>query len=125
MDINAGNLYDYNKELVKKYEKPLTHMELARKQELIEDFFENNVVEFAMMLCHEQRDYTIFQIGKHSTSCATAAKETILCCVERGEVVGIDKTEDGLAYEIWIMIDGEAYCYYLFPYDKAVIKCDV
>ena len=124
MDINAGNMYDYNKDLVKRYEKPLTHVELAARQETLERFFENKVVKYAMLLCHEQRDYTLFNLKATSTAIHQAAKEVILCCMNRGEVVGIDKTDDGLAYEIWIIIDDEAYCYYLFPYDQAVIECE-
>jgi hypothetical protein len=124
MDINAGNMYDYNKELVKNYEKPLTHVELAARQEALEGFFEDKVVKYAMLLCHEQRDYTLFNLKATSTAIHQAAKEVILCCMNRGEVVGIDKTDDGLAYEIWIIIDDEAYCYYLFPYDQAVIECE-
>ena len=124
MDINAGNMYDYNKELVKNYEKPLTHVELAARQEALESFFEDKVIKYAMLLCHEQRDYTLFNLKTTSTAIHQAAKEVILCCMNRGEVVGIDKTDDGLAYEIWIIIDDEAYCYYLFPYDQAVIECE-
>lgn len=124
MDINAGNMYDYNKELVKNYEKPLTHVELAARQETLEGFFKDKVVKYAMLLCHEQRDYTLFNLKATSTAIHQAAKEVILCCMNRGEVVGIDKTDDGLAYEIWIIIDDEAYCYYLFPYDQAVIECE-
>lgn len=124
MDINAGNMYDYNKELVKNYEKPLTHVELAARQEVLEGFFKDKVVKYAMLLCHEQRDYTLFNLKATSTAIHQAAKEVILCCMNRGEVVGIDKTDDGLAYEIWIIIDDEAYCYYLFPYDQAVIECE-
>lgn len=122
--IEAGNLYEANKQLVLQSEKPLNHLELAQRQELIEDFFESNVVEYAMMLCHEQRDYTIFQIKASSTSCYTAAKEVMLCCRNRGDILSIEKTEDGVAYEIWLKIDDEAFCYYLFPYDQAVIKCE-
>lgn len=124
VNIEAGNLYEANKQLVIQTEKSLNHLELARKQELIEDFFESNIVEFAMMLCHERRDYTVYQIGKFSTSCNKAAKEVVLCCINRGEILSIEKTEDGVAFEIWIKIDDEAFCYYLFPYDQAVIKCE-
>lgn len=124
INLEAGNLYEANKQLVLQTEQPLNHLELVKKQELIEEFFEDNVVEFAMMLCHEQRDYTIFQIGKFSTSFNTAAKEVMLCCNNRGRILSIERTEDGVAFEIWIEIDNEAFCYYLFPYDQAVIKCE-
>ena len=123
-DMSMGNLYDMNKKLVLEHEQPLNHLELARKQEILEDFFNNNVIEYAMLLCHEQRDYTVFQVGKSSTAAHFAAREAIGCCTDRGEVYGIDKTDDGMAYEIWIKIDGDVYCYYLFPYDNAVIKCE-
>lgn len=124
MDIAAGNLYDANKELMLKNEKPLNHLELVKKQELIEDFFTNDIVQYAMLLCHEQRDYTIFNLKSSSTAAFNAAKELFYCLNNRGKILSIDKTEDGVAYEIWLKIDDEAFCYYLFPYDKAVIECD-
>ena len=27
-------------------------------------------------------------------------------------------------FEIWLRIEGEAFAYYLFPYDQAVIDCE-
>ena len=123
MEFSAGNLYDANKNLIKKTEKPLTHPELATKQLVLEDFFEDNVSEYAMLLCHEQRDYTVFHLGKGITAPHYAAREALGCCTDRGTVYSIEKTEDGIAYEIWIGIDDEVYCYYLFPYDQAVIEC--
>lgn len=123
MEIKGNNLYDANKQLVLKNEKPLTHLELARKQEELEDFFKEEVLEYAMLLCHERRDYTIFHIngayGAH-----VAANETLGCCIDRGEILGIDLTEHEDAFEIWLKINDEAFCYYLFPYDQAVIECD-
>ena len=76
-----------------------------------------------MLLCHDRRDYTIFQLSSSSTAEHFAARECLGCCTDRGEVYSIEKTEDNQAYEIWIKIDDEPYCYYLFPYDNAVIKC--
>ena len=40
MELQAGTLYEANKKLIKETEKPLTHPELAAKQEELEDFFE-------------------------------------------------------------------------------------
>ena len=123
MDIQGANLYEANKQLVLQNEKPLTHPELAVKQEELEGFFEDKVNEFAMLLCNERKDYTIFQLTSSSTAEHFAAREALGCCTDRGEILGIDKTDDGIAYEIWLKIDNEAFCYYLFPYDQAVIKC--
>ena len=123
MDIQGGNLYEANKKLVKQYEKPLTHPELAAKQEELEDFFEG-IVEYAMLLCNDQKDYTVFHLNSKSiTAPHFAAREALGCCTDRGTIYSIEKTEDGIAYEIWIEIDDEMYCYYLFPYDQAVIEC--
>jgi hypothetical protein len=124
MEFNAGNLYEANKQLILKTEKPLTHLELANIQLKFEDFFETQVKEYAMLLCHEQRDFTVFHLdAKNITSPHFAAREALGCCTDRGEVYSIEKTEDDQAYEIWIKIDDDIYCYYLFPYDQAVIEC--
>jgi hypothetical protein len=124
MEFNAGNLYEANKQLILKTEKPLTHLELANTQLKFEDFFETQVKEYAMLLCHEQRDFTVFHLdAKSITSPHFAAREALGCCTDRGEVYSIEKTEDDQAYEIWIKIDDDIYCYYLFPYDQAVIEC--
>lgn len=123
IDLGA-TVYDANKQLVKQTEKPLTHPELVTKQNLLEHFFEG-IKRYAMMLCHEQRDYTVFNLNPKSvTSPFTAAKEVIACCINRGSILSIEKTEDDIAVEIWIEIDEEPFCYYLFPYDEAVIECD-
>lgn len=125
MDINTGNLYDANKQLILKTEKPLTHLELANIQLKFEDFFESQVKQYAMLLCHDQRDFTVFHLDPASiTSPHFAAREALGCCTDRGEVYSIEKTEDNQAYEIWIKIDDDVYCYYLFPYDEAVIECN-
>lgn len=122
MELKGNNLYDINKKLVKEYEKPLTHIELAACQEKLEDFF-STCAEFAMLLCNDRKDYTVFQIGTSTTATHVAAREALGCCTDRGTIYAFDKTEDGIAYEIWIECDNNMYCYYLFPYDQAVIKC--
>jgi len=119
MDLSMGNLYDINKQMIKQNLHPLTHMELPNKQTMIADWFTHNVDQYGMMLCHEQRDYTIFHLGNSKI----AAKEVIECCKNRGEIYGIDLTENKDAIEIWIEIENEMYCYYLFGYDAAVIEC--
>lgn len=124
MDISAGNLYDANKQLIKKTEKPLTHLELASVQLKLEGFFETKVQQYAMLLCHERRDYTVFRLDQSSiTAPHFAAREAIGCCTDRGTVYSIEETEDKQAYEIWIEVDDVMYCYYLFSYDQAVIEC--
>lgn len=123
-DIDLGaTVYDANKQLVKQTEKKLNHLELAARQTDLEKYFENNK-KYHMLLCHERRDYTVFNLDENSiTSPMMAANETIGCCTDRGEILSIEKTDDDIAFEIWVSIDDEPYCYYLFPYDEAVIEC--
>ena len=124
MDINGGNLYEANKQLMLAHEKPLTHLELGGVQAKLEKFFENKVKKYAMLLCHEQRDYTLFNLDTNNIIAPhTAAAEALGCCTDRGEVYSIEETDDKQAYEIWIKEEDDIYCYYLFPYDQAVIEC--
>lgn len=104
--------------------KPLNHLELAAIQEKIEDWFNWNIDTYAMLLCHERRDYTIFHLyeKENENPPAIAAKELILCLLDRGKVLSIDENEDK-AWEIWLRINNQPYCYYLFKYDEAVIEC--
>ena len=124
-DVDLGStLYDANKQLVKQTESKLNHLELAAIQRKLEEYFENDKYKYYMLLCHERRDYTVFNLDLESiTSPMVAARESIGCCTDRGDILSIEKTEDNIAYEIWIEIDDEPFCYYLFPYDAAVIEC--
>ena len=46
----------------------------------------------------------------------------MLCLKDRGDILAIDENEDK-AWEIWLNINNQPYCYYLFRYDEAVIEC--
>lgn len=121
--ISVGTLYDANKEIMKKG-KPLNHLELAAIQPKLEDWFNWIIDTYAMLLCHERRDYTIFHLyeKQNPNPPAIAAKELLECLTNRGEVLSIDETSDK-AWEIWLKIKDQSYCYYLFRYDDAVIEC--
>ena len=123
--ISMGNLYDLNKQIMEQTAKPLTHLELAAKQEALDDWFNWKIDCYAMLLCHERRDYTIFHLyeNQNPNPTAIAAKECIECLKERGEILSIEKTSDNIAWEIWIKIKNGYFCYYLFPYDDGVIEC--
>jgi len=124
IDMGA-TVYDINKQLVKKL-TPLSELELPQKQKALEDWFNMHCDCYAMLLCHEQRDYTVFHMYDNPPANpnppAIAAKELIECLKNRGVIISIDPTQDG-AWEIWLQIGDESYCYYLFRYDDAVIEC--
>ncbi len=119
----AGTLYDMNKQIMEQM-KPLSHLELAAIQPKIEDWFNMIIDTYAMLLCHDRRDYTIFHLyeKENPNPPAVAAKELLGCLTNRGEILSIDLNKDK-AWEIWLRINNEQYCYYLFRYDDAVIEC--
>lgn len=127
-EIEMGSIYDVNKQLVEQYEKELTKEEIEKKKEIINSFimqytYTNN---YYMLLCREQNDYTLF-VYKGNKIRKDFSKDLINCLIDeclynRGIIKGIELTEDNQAIEIWLSIEGESYCYYLFPYDNGVIE---
>jgi hypothetical protein len=120
------NLYDINKQLIEQTEKPLSQKELNKiKSNLILPYFREKIVKegicYFMLLCHEKRDYTVFNI---SDWYPIIVLELLDCLKNRGQIYSIEKTKDKLALEIWIKDaqTNELSCYYLFPYDDGVIE---
>ena len=122
--VSVGNLYDLNKDLVEKEIKPLTQEELAVKKEMVHDFLrENGKASYMMLLCHEQRDYTVFNLT--TTDDFAMYTPNILideCLKNRGEIRSIELTANKDAIEIWLVINKKAYCYYFFDYTNGVIE---
>lgn len=117
-DIEIGNVYEMNKQLSNK-EKILDPIMLNKKVSKVTNLICNN--KYLMLLCHDQRDYTIFHICNHSAEkLSKELKETLL---NRGQIVSIDRTEDSQAWEIWIRTnDNEDFCYYLFDYTSGIVE---
>ena len=124
-EISMGTLYAANKQVMASEQfKPLTHVELAAIQKKFEDFFNWQCDTYAMLYCRDRSDITIFHMyeNQNPNPPAIAASECLGCCSDRGEILSVEEQPDK-NYEIWIRIDGEAFAYYLFPYDNAVIEC--
>ena len=115
-------LYDLNKQIMHE-QKAISPLALQPYQDKIEEWFNWSIDSYAMLLCHERRDYTIFHLyeKQNPNPPQLAAQELIGCLIDRGDILSIDETEDK-AWEIWLRIDNEEYCYYLFNYDNAVIE---
>lgn len=125
MDLTMGTLYDANKQLMSSDKiKPLNEIEIAAAQYKIEEFFNWKCDCYGMLYCRERSDITIFHMyeNQNPNPPAIAAAECIGCCLDRGQILSIEEQTDG-NYEIWLRIDNEAFAYYLFPYDNAVIEC--
>nr|DAI41754.1 MAG TPA: hypothetical protein [Caudoviricetes sp.] len=113
------SLYEYSKQLVAK--------EVPMKQEVLEDKIESILRDcyatgnYYMLLCHDRRDYTIFNMISHNRAKAGIIIEE--CLKVRGDVLLIDKQPDG-AWEIWIR-DAETkenFVYYFFNYNEGVVE---
>lgn len=123
-ELNMGTLYDANKQLMSSDKiKPMNELEIAGAQKKLEDFFNWKCDCYGMLYCKDRSDITIFHMyeKQNPNPPALAAEECIGCCTDRGDILSIEEQEDG-NFEIWIRINKEAFAYYLFPYDNAVIE---
>ena len=119
-DINLGNLYDFNKEAMKN-ENPLDPIQFNLKTNEIAIELQERESQYWMLLCHERRDYTIFNIiaCQDHKDIECELKPTLL---NRGTIISIEKQPDE-NWEIWIRdSENENFVYYLFPYDNGVIE---
>lgn len=127
--FELGTLYDVNKNIIQNSKK-LSQGVINSKKEEIKNFLEKTNNEYYMLLCHERRDYTLFDLGyetyhAYKEKCKKAADVLIDECLKnRGEVRGIDITKDKQAIEIWISIEGDSYVYYFFPYNEGVVDIE-
>lgn len=127
-DIALGNLYDMNKQMMEK-ELKLTDAELQLAKEHLRNWITHVFKQkYLMLLCHELRDYTLFNLDKTDswalakpTTVMKAVDDIIECMTNRGELLAIDDQKDG-AWEIWIRNSEGCFAYYLFPYGTAVLE---
>ena len=127
-DIELGNLYDFNKGLVKKAGQ-LSSDGLLGGFEKIKQYMLANYKYF-MLLSNERRDYTVFNLSPMDTgiteaAVSQAAKDVIDCMQNRGAIYSINKNGTYEGIEIWIKVEQEMFVYYLFAYDAAVIEAEV
>ena len=121
-NITLGTAYEINKNLVEKYEKELTTKELQNKKTEIINFIQETKGQYYMLLCNDKKDYTIFNILNKNNIEKMINILVDECLINRGIIKGIDLTKDKCAIEIWLSIENEAFCYYFFKYDDAVIE---
>lgn len=122
--FSLGTLYEFNKQIVAKEQKMSnTDMEKAKKE--LELWFNWYLDGYAMLLCRERYDFTIFHLyqKQNLNPPAVAADELIELLKSRGTPISIEKDIDKNIWEIWIKIDDEPFVYYLFDCDPMVIEC--
>lgn len=104
----------------------LTTKKIKKVQAELEEWFNWQLDCYAMLLCRERYDFTIFHLyeTQNINPPKIAAKELIKLLNSRGKIKSIEKdTITNNAWEIWLEIDNEAFCYYLFNCDDFVIEC--
>lgn len=124
-NIELGNLYEFNKNAMSQFE-PMDAIKFNRMLNSVADTMidacDNCDKHYWMLLCHDRRDFTLFNIIAASAlnSIINEIKPTL---VNRGQILDIELQPDG-AYEIWIRDPEtkENFAYYLFPYDNGVIE---
>ena len=124
-NLEMGTVYDLNKQLVETAEKVISPYKLNEKKKIIKQFVRENKDNYFMLLCNERRDYTLFNIisDKDEDKLNELANVFVDECLQnRGNIKGIDLTENKDAIEVWLSIEGESYCYYFFPYNAGVVE---
>lgn len=125
-NVSLGTLYDFNKQILSK-QKKLNQFEIDQIKSKIEEWFNWQIDGYAMLLCRERYDFTIFHLYEKTNPnpCKIAVEELIDCLKNRGKILSIEKDSNTMnnAWEIWLDIDGEAFAYYLFNCDDWVIQC--
>lgn len=121
-EIPIGTLYDFNKQIILQQGK-LTGKKIESIKKELEDWFNWQIDGYAMLLCRERYDFTVFHLYEklNRNPPAVAANELIDILKNRGKILSIEQEED--KWEIWLEIGGEAFAYYLFNCDDWVIQC--
>ena len=125
-EVILGNLYDMNKQAMLS-QPVLTKEQIDEIKPDLEDWFNWTLDGYAMLLCRERYDFTVFHLyeKENPDPPQIAVTELIDLLKNRGKILSIEKDSETMnnAWEIWVKIDGEAFVYYLFGCDDWVIEC--
>lgn len=106
-EITLGTLYDFNKQLILK-QKKLTNKKIESIKKELEEWFNWQIDGYALLLCRERYDFTIFHLYEklNRNPPAVAATELIEVLNNRGEILSIEKdSNNDKVWEIWIKIN--------------------
>ena len=123
-ELSLGNLYQMNKQIIAQ-QKPLSKKDFEKIEKELEQWFNWYLDGYAMLLCRERYDFTVFHLYQKANKNppAVAAKELIELVKERGTPFSMERNLDDNNWEIWIKIDNELFAYYLFDCENIVIEC--
>lgn len=125
-EVVLGNLYEMNKQAMLS-QSSLTKEQINTIKPELEKWFNWTLDRYAMLLCRERYDFTVFHLYENTNPNPprVAVTELIDVLKNRGKILSIEKDSETMnnAWEIWLKIDGEAFAYYLFGCDDWVIEC--
>ena len=124
-NLVLGNLYELNKQAVLAQGR-LSKSKIEEIKPALEDWFNMQLDAYAMLLCRETYDFTVFHLyeKENKNPPAVAANELIEVLKNRGKILSIEKDNiNDNIWEIWLDIDDEAFAYYLFNCDDFIIEC--
>ena len=112
------SLYELNKSIIMAL-PDATEDDIKDGLESINEFDEKVGAKYYMLLCKEISYYTVLRRRKIKCEDATVGEATIACLRSLGTIKSIDILED--AVEIWVKIDDDVFCLYLFDYTNGVV----
>lgn len=119
-EIDGGNLYDMNKGIIGQL-PPISKENLKDRKLVLGDYILNSHNTYYMLLCHEKRDYTLFNLNDNVDNIERAVEDIIVCINNRGTLIDISIDTNNVP-AIWMKWDNEEVsCYYFFGYDQGVI----
>lgn len=128
-EIDSGmNLYEFNRVNMGKLPVLKTIEEFEGAKLVIENFINDKLGTYYMMLNHERKDFTLFNFLQGvivDSKTETMINDVLECMDNRSlDIIDISPDEANMALEIWVKErQTEAvYMYLLFPYDFGVIE---
>lgn len=111
------SLYELNRSIM---EQLPTMTDFDKAIEIMNAYKEYTKNQYYMLYGKDLSYFTMFNVQEQG-ECDSLGHGVIECLANVGEVRAIDLTEAGDAIEIWVVVDGNATCLYLFPYDTGVV----
>ena len=117
-------LYDLNKQLIIQMPE-LNEEQIEKGKEEINNFRDDTDNVYYMLYGKEISYFTLFKAGDEPYDYITLGGAIIDCLCDLGTIKSIGRVENGEAIEIWVQINDDATCLYLFPYDGGLVKVAV
>lgn len=120
-DLATNSLYELNKQAYNTV-MPLNRADTKEHLQYLYEWLKEQSCDYAMLLCHERRDYTIFKYTDRldKTYYNGTLKDLYECIYNRGKLLDIRYLQDQDAWEIWVRIKEEdEYTNYMYMFFNA------